>query len=54
MEEGEVSGPIELFQVYTLLADELINPEPESLEERTETIKDSLISLRAEEAYKST
>jgi len=52
MQEGEVSGPIELFSsVHLIKLDELIKPEPESLEERTKTIKDSLVSLRAEEAY---
>ena len=52
MAEGEVFGPIELFSsVHLIRLDELIKPEPESLEERTKTIKDSLISLRAEEAY---
>ena len=52
MEEGEVSDPIELSSsVHLIKLDKLIKPEPDSLEKRTKTIKDRLVSLRAEEVY---
>ena len=52
MSEGEIFGPIELSSsVHLIRLDELIQPEPESLENRSKQIEQDLINLRAEELY---
>ena len=52
MSEGEIFGPIELSSsVHLIRLDELIQPEPESLENRSKQIEKDLIHLRAEELY---
>ena len=52
MLEGEIFGPIELSSsVHLIRLDELIQPEPESLVDRSKKIEQDLINLRAEELY---
>jgi len=52
MLEGEIFGPIELSSsVHLIRLDELIQPKPESLENRSMQIEQDLINLRAEELY---
>jgi peptidyl-prolyl cis-trans isomerase D len=52
MSEGEIFGPIELSSsVHLIRLDELIQPEPESLENKSTQIEQDLINLRAEELY---
>ena len=52
MSEGEIFGPIELSSsVHLIRLDELIQPEPESLENRSKQIEQDLINLKAEELY---
>ena len=52
MSDGEIFGPIELSSsVHLIRLDELIKPEPESLDDRSKTIEQDLINLRAEELY---
>ena len=52
MSDGEIFGPIELSSsVHLIRLDELIQPEPESLENRSKKIEQDLINLRAEELY---
>ena len=52
MSEGEIFGPIELSSsVHLIRLDELIQPEPESLDDRSKKIEQDLINLKAEELY---
>ena len=52
MDEGEYYGPIELLSsVHLIKLDEIIKPEPETLESKTQNIKENLISAKAEGMY---
>ena len=52
MDEGEYYGPIELLSsVHLIKLDEIIQPEPETLESKTQNIRENLISAKAEEMY---
>ena len=52
MDEGEVYGPIELLSsVHLIKLDEIIQPEPETLESKTQNIRENLISAKAEGMY---
>ena len=52
MDEGEYYGPIELLSsVHLIKLDEIIQPEPETLESKTQNIRENLISAKAEGMY---
>ena len=52
MKEGEVFGPIDLLSsVHLIKLDELIQPEPETLQQRSNSIKADLLNRRAEDAF---
>ena len=52
MDEGEYYGPIELLSsVHLIKLDEIIKPEPETLESKTQNIRENLISAKAEGMY---
>ena len=52
MKEGEVFGPIDLLSsVHLIKLDELIQPEPETLQQRTASIKADLLNRRAEDSF---
>lgn len=52
MDEGEYYGPIELLSsVHLIKLDEIIKPEPETLESKTQNIRENLISAKAEVMY---
>ena len=52
MDEGEYYGPIELLSsVHLIKLDEIIKPEPETLETKTQNIRENLISAKAEGMY---
>ena len=52
MDEGEYYGPVELLSsVHLIKLDEIIKPEPETLESKTQNIRENLISAKAEGMY---
>ena len=52
MKEGEVFGPIDLLSsVHLIKLDELIQPEPETLQQRSASIKADLLNRRAEDSF---
>ena len=52
MEEGEIFGPIELLSsVHLIRLDEVIKPEPETLEDLSPKFREDLLSNKAEEIY---
>ena len=52
MEEGEIYGPIELLSsVHLIRLDEVIKPEPKTLEELSPKFREDLLSNKAEEIY---
>ncbi len=52
MEEGEVFGPIELLSsVHLIRLDEVIKPEPETLEDLSPKFREDLLTNKAEEIY---
>jgi peptidyl-prolyl cis-trans isomerase D len=52
MEEGEVFGPIELLSsVHLIRLDEVIKPEPETLEDSSPKFREDLLTNKAEEIY---
>ena len=52
MEEGEIFGPIELLSsVHLIRLDEVIKPEPETLEDLSPNFREDLLSNKAEEIY---
>ena len=52
MDEGNYYGPIELLSsVHLIKLDEIIKPEPETLESKTQIIRENLISAKAEGMY---
>ena len=52
MEEGEIFGPIELLSsVHLIRLDEVIKPEPETLEDLSPKFREDLLTNKAEEIY---
>ena len=52
MKEGEVYGPIDLLSsVHLIKLDELIQPTAETIEQRTVSIKENLITRRSEDSF---
>ncbi len=52
MEEGEIFGPIELLSsVHLIRLDEVIKPEPKTLEELSPQFREDLLTNKAEEIY---
>ena len=52
MEEGEVFGPIELLSsVHLIRLDEVIKPEPKTLEDLSTKFREDLLTNKAEEIY---
>ena len=52
MEEGEIFGPIELLSsVHLIRLDEVIKPEPDTLEDLSPKFREDLLTNKAEEIY---
>jgi len=52
MKEGDLYGPIELLSsVHLIKLDEIIQPEPDSLEGQSDDIRDQIASIKSEEEF---